>query len=91
MRCQLIQPFVVQIFDRDELKCTDLMEKFVVSLPFFWHYQEIEGLVEPIQCEHSDYASVVFDSYESALRLQFIINLGPPALKGKRIQGINID
>ena len=90
VRCSVVQPYIVQIYDKDEASCTALMERFLVSLPWRWEYGGLQGTIEPLRCEYSDYYSVVAERYESALLLEFKIDVGPAAQKGKKISGINI-
>ena len=90
VRCSVVQPYIVQIYDTDEASCTALTEKFLASLPWRWEYGGLQGAIEPLRCEYSDYYSVVAGSYESALLLEYNIDVGPAAQKGKKIDGINI-
>ena len=90
VRSRVIQPFVVQVYDQDEGSCTDLVESLFENLPYFWEYKDLHGLVEPQRCEHSDFYSVVSGCYESALLLEFSMDVGPDAQQGKQIQNIEI-
>ena len=91
VRCSVVQPYIVQIYDQDEASCTELMENFLVNLPWRWEYGGLQGAIDPLRCEYSDYYSVVAGSYESALLLEFRIDMGPAAQKGKKITEIGID
>ncbi|MEM9423163.1 MAG: hypothetical protein AAF975_00065 [Spirochaetota bacterium] len=89
LRCKVSQPFVVQVFEQDEARCTELMESFVENIPYSWVYKDLQGLIELKNCEHSDFHSVVSGCYESALLLEFEMDLGPKAQVGKKIQAID--
>ena len=79
-----------RLYDQDEVSCTNLVESLFENLPYFWEYKDLQGLVEPLRCEHSDFYSVVVGCYKSALLLEFSMDVGPDAQQGKRIQSIDV-
>ncbi len=70
-------PMVVQITGENENVVDPVFSSFLASLPFKFKIEYLEGSIEPIREEHSDYDSRVKGRYMSAALVMFSVDIAP--------------
>jgi len=77
VRTRRVMPVVMKITGKDEKEAGDLVSRFIGALPFFWEYEGIQGDIEPVREEYSDYESRMNPRYEAAVVVEFAVDVGP--------------
>jgi len=90
MRTRRVMPVLMKIIGRDEKQAGELVSRFIGMLPFFWEYEGIQGDIEPVREEYSDYESRMNPRYEATMLVEFAVDVGPAGMPAESVDGIEV-
>jgi len=90
VRAKRVMPVVMKVIAKDELEAGALISRFIEELPFFWEYGGIEGVIEPVREEYSDYESRMDSRYEAAVVVEFAVDVGPSGTSAEAVDEVTV-
>lgn len=69
-------PIVIRVWAESEDEADEILSEIIVQMPRFWNCDGLQGRVDILNEEHSDYSTRLLGKYLSALEISFSVEVG---------------